>query len=77
MTLDDNEMLVPGFEPGSTDRESVMMGRATPHEPSNSPTYLRYINQVASIVSKVIEPQMCVGVSFVLLERKESGFDVG
>ena len=25
-------VLVPGFEPGSTDRESVMMDRTTPHE---------------------------------------------
>lgn len=25
-------MLVPGFEPGSTDRESVMMDRTTLHE---------------------------------------------
>jgi hypothetical protein len=27
-------VLVPGFEPGSTDREPVMMGRTTPHKPS-------------------------------------------
>ena len=26
-------VLVPGFEPGSTDRESVMMDRTTLHEP--------------------------------------------
>ena len=25
-------VLVPGFEPGSTDRESDMMDRTTPHE---------------------------------------------
>ena len=29
-------VLVPGFEPGSTDRESVMMDRTTLHEPGYS-----------------------------------------
>ena len=28
-------VLVPGFEPGSTDRESVMMDRTTLHELAN------------------------------------------
>ncbi len=30
--IENCEVLVPGFEPGSTDRESVMMDRTTPHE---------------------------------------------
>ena len=38
-------MLVPGFEPGSTDRESDMMDRTTPHErrPRESPSLFQNV----------------------------------
>ena len=36
-------MLVPGFEPGSTDRESVMMDRTTLHELAFSPVGAMFI----------------------------------
>ena len=32
MRQSEDLVLVPGFEPGSTDRESDMMDRTTPHE---------------------------------------------
>ena len=37
-----NAMLRPGFEPGSRDRESRMIGRATPPELINSQHYAVY-----------------------------------
>ncbi len=37
-----NAMLRPGFEPGSRDRESRMIGRATPPELINSQYYAIY-----------------------------------
>ncbi len=40
-----NLVLVPGFEPGSTDRESDMMDRTTPHErcPRESPSLFQNV----------------------------------
>ena len=39
-------VLVPGFEPGSTDRESDMMDRTTPHE--------RYLGEAPSLFQNVV-----------------------
>ena len=39
-------MLVPGFEPGSTDRESDMMDRTTPHEPCQGEMTALFENDV-------------------------------
>ena len=36
-------VLVPGFEPGSTDRESVMMDRTTLHERGGRATPIPYL----------------------------------
>ena len=38
-------VLVPGFEPGSTDRESVMMDRTTLHERGSQPPDIRLRKQ--------------------------------
>ena len=40
-------MLVPGFEPGSTDRESVMMDRTTLHERCGTESLSVYENDAA------------------------------
>ncbi len=45
-------VLVPGFEPGSTDRESVMMDRTTLHEPCYGDLPSIFENDVTSDIQK-------------------------
>ena len=51
-------VLVPGFEPGSTDRESVMMDRTTLHEPYHSVNHFIFENVVFPIFTFTFTHQL-------------------